>query len=54
MHPIDCNLADEEYVVIPDQVVDPEGSQDHAAEDIPSTPTPEGKLRAPKGGGVNR
>jgi hypothetical protein len=47
LHSIYCNLVDEEYVLVPEQEGDPEGSQEPApelvAKDIPSAPTPEGK-----------
>jgi hypothetical protein len=48
LHSIDCNLADGEYVLIPEQVVDREGAQDPAPEpaieDLPA-PALEGKPR---------
>jgi hypothetical protein len=49
LHSLDCNLADGEYVLIPEQGVDQEESQEPAlepaTEDIPAAPTPEGKPR---------
>jgi hypothetical protein len=44
---IDCNLADGEYVLIPEQRADQEEAQElateAATEDLPPTPTIEGK-----------
>jgi hypothetical protein len=49
LHPLDCNLADEEYVVIPEQGAVHEEDQEHAPEtaieDLPAAPAIEGKPR---------
>ena len=49
LHSLDCNLANGEYVLIPEQGVDQEESQEPApepaTEDIPAAPTPQGKPR---------
>jgi hypothetical protein len=48
-HLLYCNPADGEYMLILEQEVDQEESQEPtpkpAAKDIPATPTPEGKPR---------
>jgi hypothetical protein len=47
LHLLDCNLADGEYVLIPEQGVVHEENQDQAPEtdieDLPATPAFEGK-----------
>jgi hypothetical protein len=49
LHPLDCNLADREYVLIPDQGPIHEEDEEQAPEpvikDLPATPTFEGKPR---------
>jgi hypothetical protein len=49
LHPLDCNLADEEYVLIPEQGVVQEKVQEPApkltTEDLPAAPAFEGKPR---------
>jgi hypothetical protein len=48
LHSIDCNLADEEYVLILEQGVEKEEVQEPtpklAVEDLPTAPAPEDKL----------
>jgi hypothetical protein len=47
LHSLDFNLADGEYMLIPEQGVDQEQIQEHAPklalEDLPAAPTLEGK-----------
>ena len=47
LHLLDCNLADEEYVLIPEQGVvhkeDQEQAPETAVEDLPAAPAIEGK-----------
>jgi hypothetical protein len=47
LHSLDCNLADGEYVLIPEQGTiqeeDQEQAPEAAIEDLPSTPAIEGK-----------
>jgi hypothetical protein len=49
LHSLDCNLADGEYVLIPEQgAVQEEGQEqapETAIEDLPAAPTSEGKPR---------
>jgi hypothetical protein len=49
LHSLDCNLADGEYVLIPEQGVvheeDQEPALEPAIEDLPAAPTIEGKPR---------
>jgi hypothetical protein len=49
LHSLDCNLADGEYVVIPEQgpvqEEDQEQASEAAIEDLPAAPTIEGKPR---------
>jgi hypothetical protein len=49
LHSLDCNLADEEYVLIPMQEVvheeDQEQAPETAIEDLPAAPAIEGKPR---------
>jgi hypothetical protein len=49
LHSLDCNLADGEYVLIPDQGVvheeDQEQTPEAAIEDLPAAPSIEGKPR---------
>jgi hypothetical protein len=49
LHSLDCNLADGEYVLIPEQgavhVEDQEQAPDTAIEDLPAAPAIEGKPR---------
>jgi hypothetical protein len=49
LHSLDCNLADGEYVLIPEQGVvhedDKEQAPETAIEDLPVAPTIEGKPR---------
>jgi hypothetical protein len=49
LHSLDCNLADREYVLIPEQGVvhEEDQEQDHetATEDLPAAPAIEGKPR---------
>jgi hypothetical protein len=49
LHSLDCNLADGEYVLIPEQGVVHEEDQEQAPEtsieDLPIAPAIEGKLR---------
>jgi hypothetical protein len=42
LHSIDCNLADGEYILVPEQGVAQEVAQEPAIEDLP-TPALEGK-----------
>jgi hypothetical protein len=47
LHSLDCNLADEEYVLIPEQGTvqeeDQEQASEAAIEDLPAAPAIEGK-----------
>ena len=47
LHSLDCNLADEEYMIIPEQGAvheqDQEQARETAIEDLPAAPTFEGK-----------
>jgi hypothetical protein len=47
LHSLDCNLADGEYVLIPEQGLvqeeDQEQASEAAIEDLPATPAIEGK-----------
>jgi hypothetical protein len=49
LHSLDCNLADREYVLIPEQGVvheeDQEQALETAIEDLPAAPSFEGKPR---------
>ena len=49
LHSLDCNLADGEYVLIPEQEVvhkeDQEQAPETAIEDLPAAPAIEGKPR---------
>jgi hypothetical protein len=49
LHSLDCNLADGEYVLIPEQGAFHEEDQEQASEtvieDLPATPAIEGKPR---------
>ena len=49
LHSLDCNLADGEYVLIPEQGTvqeeDQEQAPEAAIEDLPAAPAIEGKLR---------
>jgi hypothetical protein len=49
LHSLDCNLADGEYVLIPEQGVvheeDQEPALETATKDLPAAPAFEGKLR---------
>jgi hypothetical protein len=49
LHSLDCNLADEEYVLIPEQGTVQEEDQEQAPEatieDLPAAPAIEGKPR---------
>jgi hypothetical protein len=49
LHSLDCNLADGEYVLIPEQGAvheeDQEQAPEIAIEDLPAAPTIEGKPR---------
>jgi hypothetical protein len=49
LHSLDCNLADGEYMLIPEQGAvhkeDQEPVPDPATEDLPATPTFKGKPR---------
>jgi hypothetical protein len=49
LHSLDCNLADEEYVLIPEQGAvheeDQEPAPEPAIEDLPTAPAIEGKPR---------
>jgi hypothetical protein len=49
LHSLDCNLADGEYVLIPEQGIvqeeDQEQAPENATEDLPAAPTIEGKPR---------
>ena len=49
LHSLDCNLADGEYVLIPEQgpvqEEDQEQASEAAIEDLPAAPTIEGKPR---------
>jgi hypothetical protein len=49
LHSLDCNLADGEYVLIPEQGTvqeeDQEPAPETATEDLPAAPTFEGKPR---------
>ena len=49
LHSLGCNLADGEYVLIPEQGADQEEAQElateAATEDLPTTPAIEGKPR---------
>ena len=49
LHSLDCNLADEEYVLIPEQEVvheeDQEQAPETAIEDVHAAPAIEGKPR---------
>jgi hypothetical protein len=49
LHPLDCNLADGEYVLIPEQGVvheeDQKQAPETAIEDLPIAPAIEGKPR---------
>jgi hypothetical protein len=49
LHSLDCNLADGEYVLTPEQGVvheeDQEQAPETAIEDLPAAPTIEGKPR---------
>jgi hypothetical protein len=49
LHSLDCNLADEEYVLIPEQGAvyeeDQEQAPEPAIEDLPTTPAFEGMPR---------
>ena len=49
LHSLDCNLADGEYVLIPEQGTvqeeDQEQAPEAAIEDLPATPSIEGKPR---------
>jgi hypothetical protein len=49
LHSLDCNLADEEYVLIPEQGPvqgeDQEQASEVAIEDLPAAPAIEGKPR---------
>jgi hypothetical protein len=49
LHSLDCNLADGEYVLIPDQgsvqEEDQEQASEAAIEDLPAAPAIEGKTR---------
>ena len=49
LHSLDCNLADEEYVLIPEQGAvheeDQEQAPEPATEDLPAAPAIEGKPR---------
>jgi hypothetical protein len=49
LHSLDCNLADGEYVLIPEQGAIPEEDQEQAPEatieDLPTAPAIEGKPR---------
>jgi hypothetical protein len=49
LHSLDCNLADREYVLIPEQGTvheeDQEPAPEPAIEDLPAAPTFEGKPR---------
>ena len=49
LHSLDCNLTDEEYVLIPEQwtvqVEDQEQAPEAAIEDLPAAPAIEGKPR---------
>jgi hypothetical protein len=49
LHSLDCNLADEEYMIIPEQGAvheqDQEQARETAIEDLPAAPTFEGKPR---------
>jgi hypothetical protein len=49
LHSLDCNLADGEYVLIPEQGVvhkeDQEQAHETAIEDLPAAPAIEGKPR---------
>ena len=49
MHSLDCNLADGEYVLIPEQgpvqEEDQEQASEAAIEDLPAAPAIEGKPR---------
>jgi hypothetical protein len=49
LHSLDCNLADREYVLIPEQGVvleeDQEQAPEAASEDLPGAPAIEGKPR---------
>jgi hypothetical protein len=49
LHSLDCNLADEEYVLIPEQGAvheeDQEQASETAAKDLPAAPAIEGKPR---------
>ena len=49
LHSLDCNLADEEYVLIPEQGTvreeDQEQAPEAAIEDLPAAPAIEGKPR---------
>ena len=49
LHSLDCNLADGEYVLIPEQVVvheeDQEQAPETAIEDLPTAPAIEAKSR---------
>jgi hypothetical protein len=49
LHSLDCNLPDEEYVLIPEQWAihekDQEPAPEPAIEDIPAAPAVEGKPR---------
>jgi hypothetical protein len=50
LHSLDCNLADGEYVLIPEQgpvqEEDQEQASEAAVEDLPAAPTIEGKPRS--------
>ena len=49
LHSLDCNLADGEYVLIPEQGTvqeeDQEQASEFAIEDLPAAPAIEGKAR---------
>jgi hypothetical protein len=49
LHSLDCNLADEEYMLIPEQgtvqVEDQEQAPEATIEDLPAAPAIEGKPR---------
>jgi hypothetical protein len=45
LHSLDCNLADGEYVLIPEQGAVHEEDQEQAPEDLPAAPAIEGKPR---------
>jgi hypothetical protein len=50
LHSLDCNLTDEEYVLIPEQgsvqEEDQEQASEAAVEDLPAAPAIEGKPRS--------